>query len=175
MVSPPLNRHWHTLKIKVRAYRSPSKDALILHFWHVISTFPENAWGGIAARFSVPNGTETQQRYQSTEKTGWVENLYSSLQFNISVNCRWKAMISHTFSACFSVDKSPWGKSLFQFLCLRWLSQQIACQALLIGSSSLQTEFIDPHMHRLSWLWSHMLVPTHRSGHVDEGRELLPK
>lgn len=137
MVSPPLSRRWHTLKIKIRAYRSPSKDALILRFWHVGPTFPESAWGGITPRFTVPNRAETQQCYQSTEKTGWVEDLYSSLQFNISANWRWKAMISDTFSVCFPDDKSPWGKSLLQFLCSRWLSQQIGCQALLIGSSSL--------------------------------------
>ncbi len=86
MVSPPLNRHWHTLKIKIRACRSPSKDALILYFWHVIPILPERAWGGITERLPVPSRTNTQQCYQSIEKTGWVENLYSSLQFNISVN-----------------------------------------------------------------------------------------
>lgn len=32
MVSPPLNRHWHTLQIKIGACRGHLKDALILHF-----------------------------------------------------------------------------------------------------------------------------------------------
>lgn len=137
MVSPALNRHWHTLVIKIGACKSPSKDGLILHFYHVVPTFPERAWGGITERLSVPNSSETQQCYQSIEKAGWVENLYSSLQFNISVNWQRKAMISETFSVCFPVDKSPWGKSPFQFHCLHWLCQHIACQALLIGSSLL--------------------------------------
>lgn len=108
---------------------------LKLHFRQVIPTFPERAWGGIAARLSVPNRTNTQQCYQSIEKTGWVENLYTSLQSTISVNRRWKAKISDTSFVWFSVDKSTWGKSPFQFQCLCWLSQHMACQVLLIGSS----------------------------------------
>lgn len=106
-------------------------------------TFPERAWGGIRARLSVPNRAKTQQCYQSIEKAGWVENLYSSLQFNTSVNWGWKAMISDTFSVCFPVDKSPRGKSLFQFDCfcckintlnakLFWLGHHYCRQSLLI-------------------------------------------
>lgn len=91
------------------------------------------------------------------------ESIQFSLQFNISVNRQWRAKISDTFSVWFPVDKSPWGKSLFRFQRLRWFSQHIACQALLIGSSSLQTEFIDPHTHaailvRLC-LWPVLIMP----------------
>lgn len=120
-----------------RGLQRPFERCINPPFWHVIPTFPERAWGGIRARLSVPNRTKTQPCYQSIEKTGWAEKLYSSLQFNISVNRRWKAKISETCSVCFPVDKSPQGKSLSQFQCLRWLSQHIACQALLIGSSLL--------------------------------------
>lgn len=45
MVSPPPNSHWHTLKIKILACRSPSKDALIPHFWHVVSHIPRESLG----------------------------------------------------------------------------------------------------------------------------------
>lgn len=82
--------------------------------------------GVVTEHVSVPNSSV----YQSTEKTMWVENVYSGLQFNVSVTRWWKALISDTFSVCFLVDKGTWGKSPFHFSCSRWLCQHIACQAL---------------------------------------------
>lgn len=125
----------HTQEDQNSGLQKPLKRCINPPFWHVNPTFLERAWGGITARLTVPDRTKTKQCYQCTEKTGWVGNLYSSLQFNISVNWRWKAKISDTFSVWFPADKSPWGISLFRFQCLHRLSQHIACQVLLIGSS----------------------------------------
>lgn len=149
----PVLRERLTVMIKIGACKKPLQRGINPLFLSCPSHILRESWGVVTEHHCAK-----LQCYQSTEKSMWVEDACSSgLQFNASVTCWWKALISDTFSVCFLVDKDTWGIPPFKNAHAGCVNTSPA--KLLIGSSPLQTHFIDPRTLVLSsydvfgWFW----------------------